>query len=55
MSEPTAPSAAQDGAPGADPDQGLPPVADIFADVDPSVPVTDDVSGDEPSDAGLGC
>ncbi len=49
MSEPTAPSAAQDGAPGT-----TVPVADIYADVDPSVPRTDEPA-DEPADAGAHC
>lgn len=46
MSEPTAPSAAQDGAPGT-----TVPVADIYADVDPSVPR----ANSEPADAGAHC
>jgi hypothetical protein len=62
VSEPTAPSAAQDSVSPqqATPSGDLPPVADIYADVDPSVPRygPDDPTPDpespfgEPSDAG---
>lgn len=52
MSEPTAPSAAQHGEPAQD--LSLPPIADIYADVDPSVPRTD-APADEPADAGAHC